>query len=141
MKLAVTSGLGDRERWTKFLDLAGARHCDVALMGEFFNGNSDPHKPDAMDGPWMQFMSQKAKQWKMYVAGTLLLKQGDIVYNSCPLWDREGKLVGIYNKNMLYEPEMDAGETCAHWGARVPHRLRQGGHHDLPRQLASGRPR
>ena len=74
----------------------------------------------------------------MYVAGTLLLKQGDLVYNSCPLWDREGKLVGIYNKNMLYEPEMDNGESLRHRTAGLPHRLRQGGHYDLLRQLASG---
>jgi predicted amidohydrolase len=117
VKIAVTQGPGDRKRWEKFLDTAGAKHCDVALMGEFFNGNSDPQKPDRMDGPWMKFMSQKAKQWKMYVAGTLLLKQGDLVFNSCPLWDRQGKLVGIYNKNMLYDPELDNGTSG---GAELP---------------------
>ncbi len=117
VKMAVTSGPGDRGRWEKFLDTAGEKHCDVALMGEFFNGNGDPQKPDVMDGPWMKFMSEKAKQWKMYVAGTLLLKQGDLVYNSCPLWDRDGKLVGIYNKNMLYDPELDNGTSC---GTELP---------------------
>ena len=59
----------------------------------------------------MKFMAEKARQWKMYVAGTLLLKEGDVVYNSAPLWDRQGKLVGIYRKTMLYEPELDDGTT------------------------------
>ena len=111
VKLAVTQGGGDRNRWEKFLDTAGQKHCAVALMSEFFNGNHDPQKPEPMDGPSMKFMSEKAKQWKMYVCGTFLLKRGDLVYNSAPLWDRQGKLVGIYDKTMLYEEELEGGTS------------------------------
>ncbi len=111
VKLAVTQGGGNRARWEKFLDTAGEKHCDVALMSEFFNGNHDPQKPETVDGPSMKFMAEKAKQWKMYVCGTILLKRGDIVYNSAPLFDRQGKLVGIYDKTMLYDPELDGGTS------------------------------
>jgi len=76
VKIAVCSGGGDRKRWEKFLDTAGQKRCDVALMGEFFEPGV--HAPD---GPTMQFMAAKARQWKMYVSGTLRLKRGDLIYN------------------------------------------------------------
>jgi len=112
VKIAVCSGGGDRKRWEKFLDTAGQKRCDVALMGEFFEDGI--HVPD---GPTMQFMAQKARQWKMYVSGTIRLKRGELIYNSAPLYDRTGKLVGLYDKVMLYDPELDDGTTC---GDRVP---------------------
>jgi predicted amidohydrolase/lysophospholipase L1-like esterase len=106
VKIAVCQGGGDRKRWEKYLDTAGAKHCDVALLTEFFEDGIQ-----SMHGPSMTFMSQKAKQWKMYVCGTIRLRRGDIVYNSAPLHDRAGKLVGIYDKFMLYDPELDDGTT------------------------------
>jgi predicted amidohydrolase len=112
LKIAVCSGGSERKRWEKFLDTAGQKHCDVALLGEFFEGGV--HTPD---GPTMQFMAQKARQWKMYVCGTIRLKRGDLIYNSAPLYDRQGKLVAVYDKLMLYDPEMDDGTTC---GDRLP---------------------
>ena len=39
------------------------------------------------------------------------------MYNSAPLFDRRGKLVGIYDKFMLYDPELDEGTTP---GNRMP---------------------
>lgn len=112
VKIAVCSGGGDRKRWQKFLDTAGEKHCDVALMGEFFEAGV--HTPD---GPAIKFMAEKAKQWKMYVCGSLRLKRGDVIFNSAPLFDRQGKLVGIYDKVMLYDPELDDGTSP---GDRLP---------------------
>jgi predicted amidohydrolase len=112
VRIAVCQGGGDRKRWEKYLDTAGARHCDVALLTEFFESGVQ-----TADGPSMQFMAAKARQWKMYVSGTIRLRRGDLVYNSAPLFDRRGKLVGIYDKFMLYDPELDDGTTP---GRRLP---------------------
>lgn len=106
VKIAVCSGGGGRQRWEGFLDAAGRKHCDVALMGEFFLPGVH-----LRDGPTMRFMAEKARQWQMYVCGTLRLRRGDVVYNSAPLFDRQGKLVGIYDKVMLYDPELDEGTS------------------------------
>lgn len=38
-------------------------------------------------------------------------KRGKVVYNSAPLYDRQGKLVSVYEKNQLYEPELESGAT------------------------------
>jgi predicted amidohydrolase len=56
-------------------------------------------------------MAEKARQWKMHVSGSTYVWRGDLVFNTAPLFDREGKLVGIYDKNMVYEPELDLGAT------------------------------
>jgi len=106
VKVAVCQGNRDHKAWERFLDTAGEKGCDVALMTEFFAKGVQE-----MDGPTMQFMSAKAKQWKMYVSGSVQLKRGDTVYNSAPLYDRQGKLMGIYDKVMLYDPELDEGTS------------------------------
>jgi predicted amidohydrolase len=47
----------------------------------------------------------------MYVSGSVYIRRGDLIFNSAPLFDRNGKLVGAYDKNMLYEPEVEGGAT------------------------------
>jgi len=115
VKIAVSSGWGDLEHWSKFLDAAGQRGADIVLLPEFCNvckADSDkPAKPESLDGPTATFMAAKAKQWKMYVAGTFARRDGDLVYNSAPLFDRQGKLVGVYDKNLLFDPELEHGTT------------------------------
>jgi predicted amidohydrolase len=106
VKIAVASGKRTLDAWKAFLDAAGEKKCDVALLPEFFVPGT--HEPD---GPLMKMMAEKAKQWKMHVSCSLLLKRGDVVYNSAPLFDREGHLLGIYDKVNLFEPELDEGTS------------------------------
>jgi predicted amidohydrolase len=112
VKICVTEGNPGMEHWTKVLDRAGSEKCDIVLLPEMFDANHDPLKPQLIDGPVMQLLSQKAAQYKMYVSGSLYLKRGDLTFNSAPLFDRSGKLVGMYDKNMLYDPELDQGASC-----------------------------
>lgn len=111
VKIATAWGQGDRKHWEEWIDAAGKKGADIALLPELFDGNHDPMKAEPIDGPTWEFMASKARQWKMYVSGTFYLKRSDIVYNSAPLFNRQGKLVGIYDKNMVYEPELDTGAT------------------------------
>lgn len=126
VKIAVSNGDRDKKGWEDFLDSAGKRGCDVALMSEFFmpgdiDGagtkilSADVKHPaiNEMNGPAIQLMSAKAKQWNMYVSGTIFLRRGndDVIYNSAPLYDRLGELVGIYDKVNLYDPELDYGTS------------------------------
>ena len=106
VKVAVCQGNRNHEAWERFLDTAGKKGCDVALMTEFFDRGVKE-----MNGPTMAFMSAKAKQWNMYVSGAIRLKRGDTVYNSSPLYDRQGRLMGIYDKVMPYDPELDDGTS------------------------------
>jgi alpha-L-fucosidase len=110
VKIAASWGAHDMNFWSKWLDAAGQKQVAVALMTEGFNGKGIG-QPEPIDGPTGQLMSGKAKQWKMYVAGTFYEQRGDLVFNSCPLYDPAGKLVGIYEKVELYDPELDQGCT------------------------------
>jgi len=121
VKVAVSWGWGgddptaNHEHWSRFLDAAGERKADVALLPEVCNvcrdHASEPLAPETIDDPTCAFMSAKAKQWKMYVSGTFTRRDGDVLYNSAPLFERDGKLVGVYNKNMLFDPELDNGTS------------------------------
>lgn len=121
VKVAVSWGWGgddptaNHDHWGRFLDAAGERKADVALLPEVCNVCRDqaaaPVAPETIDGPTCAFMSAKAKHWKMYVSGTFARRDGDVVYNSAPLFDRDGKLAGIYDKNMLFDPELDNGTS------------------------------
>ncbi len=110
VKVACSWGTGDINYWSRWLDIAGEKKVDVALLPEVFNGKN-VKSAELIDGIAGSLLSQKASEWKMYVSGTFYEKRDDLVYNSAPLFDREGKLIGIYSKNQLYDPEEDEGAT------------------------------
>ena len=108
VKIAVSCGAHKLDFWSHWLDVAGQKKATIALMTEGFNGKGID-QPESIDGPAGRLMSEKAKQWKMYVAGTFYEKRGDLVFNSCPLYAPTGNLIGIYEKVELYDPELDQG--------------------------------
>jgi predicted amidohydrolase len=110
VKIACSWGRGNLEWWSHWLDEAGKKNVDVALLPEMFNGNS-PNKPEASNGPSATLLAEKARQWHMYVTGTYYEKRDGMVYNTARLFDRKGNLVGLYSKMQLYEPEEDEGVT------------------------------
>jgi len=110
VRIACSWGAGDLARWTRWLDEAGRRGVDVALVPEMFDG-TNPDRAQPLDGPAPSLLAEKARQWGMYVSGSFYERRGDIVLNTAPLYDRAGNLVGTYSKNQLYDPELDLGVT------------------------------
>ncbi|MEI6511830.1 MAG: carbon-nitrogen hydrolase family protein [bacterium] len=110
VKVAVSWGNHDMPFWDKWLDVAGMKHVDVALLPEVFNKVSE-QDAEPLDGPTRQFLAKKARRWRMHVAGCFYEKRGDLTLNACPLYDREGNLLGTYNKNQVFDPEEDLGVT------------------------------
>ncbi|MEI6511831.1 MAG: carbon-nitrogen hydrolase family protein [bacterium] len=110
VKIATVWGGNSLEGCAKWLDLAGQKGADICLLPEFFDGKNNKNA-DTINGPGPSLLSAKAKQWKMYTSGTFIEKRGDICLNSAPLYDRNGKLVGIQSKNNLFDPEEDDGTT------------------------------
>ncbi len=108
VKIAVSCGGHPADFWPHWLDVAGQKKVNIALLTESFNGKG-ADQPEPIDGPAGRLMSAKAKQWRMHVAGTFYERRGGVVFNSCPLYDPAGKLVGIYEKMELYDPELDQG--------------------------------
>lgn len=111
VKIAVSWGTGTTSRWEKWLDAAGAAKVDIALLPEGYNGAWTLAKAQPIDGPAGTLMSDKARQYKMYVSGSFYEKRGELCFNTAPLFDRSGKLVGQYDKVHPYDPELTAGVT------------------------------
>ncbi|MGA2975093.1 MAG: carbon-nitrogen hydrolase family protein [Spirochaetia bacterium] len=110
VRIACSWGNGDLAHWAGWLDAAGRRGVDVALLPETFSG-VDPAKAQPLDGEAPSLLSEKARQWHMYVSGSFYERRRDIVLNTAPLYDRSGVLVGTYSKNQLYDPELSQGVT------------------------------
>ena len=110
VKIAVSFGPMNLEKAAKWLDAAGRKKVDVALLTEFFNGKG-VKEAEPLSGPTGRLMAEKARRYGMYVCGSFAEKRGDLVFNTAPLYDRRGRLVGSHSKNQLYDPEADEGET------------------------------
>ncbi len=110
VKIACSWGGGDMAHWSRWLDKAGEKQVALALLPEMFNGKS-PKAAESSDGPAATLLAQKAKQWGMYVTASYYEKRGNLVFNTAPLFDRAGRLVGTYSKTHLYEPELDDGAS------------------------------
>lgn len=111
VKVAVSWGHGGLDHWRRWLDVAGSRGAGVALLPEIFNGIEDPMQAELPGGTSWQLLSSKARQWKMYVTGPLYIRRGDLVFNTAPLFDRQGKLMGTYEKVNPFDPELDQGSS------------------------------
>jgi hypothetical protein len=96
--------------WETWLDNAGKAKADVALLPEMYNGKK-PSAAELLDGPSGRLLASKAKQWRMYTCASFYEKRGELVYNTAPLFGREGELVGKYEKYYPYDPELDRGVT------------------------------
>jgi predicted amidohydrolase len=99
------------------LDAAGEEKADLVLLPEYLSGEETI---ETLAGPSAKLMAEKAKTYRMYVAGAIGRDDPatDRHYNSALLFDREGKQIGCYDKVHLYGPELhDAGISP---GERVP---------------------
>lgn len=52
----------------------------------------------------IRFLSKLAQKYNIYIIGGSFIRKGDDgnLYNSCPIFDRNGKLIALYDKNHLY---------------------------------------
>lgn len=122
VRVACTGGPDTLEKYglpafRQALDVMGQAKVDLALLPEYFAGE-DIWEP--LSGPSATLMSAKAREYCMYVAGTIGLHDEvtDRLYNAALLFDRAGKLVGRYDKLHLYGPELHT--TGVTPGADVP---------------------
>jgi len=118
--IACSWGYNDLAGWGRWLDRAGERGADIALLPEFFddseaiailNSADRTLSGTGMDGPGATLLADKARRWRMLTCGTFYERRDDLILNSAPLFDRDGGLIGVYSKNNLYDPELDKGAT------------------------------
>ena len=95
-------------------DQAGA---DLVMLPElwnvgYFDFDAYPDRAESLDGPTLGRMSNAARAIGAWVlAGTIVERDGDRLYNSAVLFDRTGSVAGSYRKIHLFgygsrEPEV-----------------------------------
>jgi len=84
------------------LDEVGSRGVDLVCLPECINvdgiGGDTSKWAETIPGPSTRRLVDKACQHKMYVAASLLERDGPLIYNTGVLLDRAGVIVGKYRK-------------------------------------------
>jgi predicted amidohydrolase len=104
--------------WCKQIDTAGKLHLDAICLGEEICAVGTTKGPrelaEPVPGPITERLGAAAKRNKLYVVATLSERDGERVYNTAVLLDREGRLVGKYRKTHLPREEWIKGVTPGH---------------------------
>ncbi len=119
VRVACVQGFtSDTAQWDRVVDRAAELGANLMLLPETFTG--DKEAPQPIDGECASFMARKAREHRMYMAGTFVHRDAadGHLYNTGLMFDREGDWVGRYDKIHLYSPElMNMGITP---GKEVP---------------------
>lgn len=64
---------------------------------------------ETVPGPTTEYLGEISRQKEMYIVAGILEKDGDAVYNTAVLLDRQGRLAGKYRKVCLPREEIEGG--------------------------------
>ncbi|MBN2592451.1 MAG: carbon-nitrogen hydrolase family protein [Sedimentisphaerales bacterium] len=99
--------------WCEQIDDAGKLGLDIVCLGEAILavGTSAPMKDRAqpIPGPISEVLAEAAKRNKIWIVAGLTELDGEIVYNTAVLLDRNGELAGKYRKVHLPREEWTKG--------------------------------
>ncbi|NOZ19610.1 MAG: carbon-nitrogen hydrolase family protein [Planctomycetes bacterium] len=102
--------LTDVERLT---EEAAGQGCDLILFGEGLTvvgtGKSYVDVAQPIPGPATDALAGVARRHKIYLAAGVYEREGQAVYNTAVLLDRQGRLVGKYRKVHLPYSELKGG--------------------------------
>jgi predicted amidohydrolase len=97
------------EKMLGFLDLAGERGSGLVVLPEVWTGlgysaeKAYVEIAEPIPGPTTALLAEKARSYGMYVVGSMYEASGNLFYNSSPLIDPEGRIVGKYWKTHLFD--------------------------------------
>lgn len=89
------------------LDESSFFHPDIACLPELFTNRS----PEPVPGPTTGKLSAWARSHSSYLIFGMREQKGDRVYNTAILMDRQGHIVGQYNKVHPTDVELEDGTT------------------------------
>jgi predicted amidohydrolase len=96
------------------IDQAGKAGCDILCLPEGWPTcdtglGMTKVESNTLEGSASVMMAKKAKEYGMYIVSGLYSWVGDTLYNIAALYDRQGKIQGIYEKVQLPDAETEAG--------------------------------
>jgi len=103
------------EKFGQLVAKAADQHADIVclpegitLVGTELNYIS---ASEPIPGPSTKFLGELSKKYHLYIVAGILEKEGEVVYNTALLLDRNGNLAGKYRKVSLPREEIDGGVT------------------------------
>ena len=95
-------------RAVKLVKEASSTGAKIVTLPECFNSPYGtkyfPEYAEAIPGPSSDAMAAAAKENKVFlVAGSIPEKCGDTIYNTCPIFNPNGELVGLHRKVHLFD--------------------------------------
>lgn len=109
LNIQIKSLMGDKETNFKkiehYIKFNSDKKLDLVVMPEFFATNIDYEKnaEDENGGKTIKFMQKLAKQYNTnIVAGSVVRKVGECMYNTSFAIDRTGEIIAKYDKIHLY---------------------------------------
>lgn len=97
------------------LDEIASSKPDIVCLGEGITkiGNRESYADlaEPIPGPATERLGAKARRHGMYIVAGIYEREGNAVYNTAVLIDRDGKLAGKYRKVYLPREEIEAGLT------------------------------
>lgn len=91
------------EKIAALVDAEAAKGVELVALPEIWPGDA----PQALDGPAVVAMSALAKKHHVYIVSPMYRKDGDRVFNTSVLLDREGKVACQYDKVYPFWAEWD----------------------------------
>lgn len=96
------------------LDKAGQAGSDIVCLPEGWATcetglGMTKVEANTLDGSASVMLSEKAKEYGMYIVSGLYSWEGDTVKNVAALYDRQGKIQGVYEKVQLPDSETEQG--------------------------------
>ena len=98
-----------REKVSRLLDVAGARGSDLVVLPEVWTGlaysQSDLYRKTAetIPGPSTDLLAAKAKEHGMHIVGSIYERSNEAYFNTSPMIDPFGAIVGKYVKTHLFD--------------------------------------
>jgi predicted amidohydrolase len=106
---------GSVQAFLEALDRVGQEKPDIVCLGEGITlvGNSGSYASlaEPVPGPTTEKLGTKAKQYGMYLVAGIYEREGNAIYNTAVLIDRQGRLAGKYRKVYLPREEVEGGLT------------------------------
>jgi predicted amidohydrolase len=104
------------------LDKAGKAGCDIVCLPEGWPTcdtglGMTKVEANTLGGSASSMLSRKAKEYGMYIVSGLYSWQGDTLKNVAVLYDRAGKIQGVYEKVQLPDSETEQGAVP---GTKLP---------------------
>jgi predicted amidohydrolase len=95
------------EEVCKFMDKEVAKGCDLVALPEIWTGE----KAESLESPAITAMASMAKRHQTYIVCPVYQLKDSLRFNSAILFDRQGRIVSVYDKVFPYWGEFDLRPT------------------------------